>query len=64
MKMPAIGENLKQCENYYRRTCRPRMKWVEENCKYMYKKLTGREFDFGDQTCVDELIELAIEKKF
>ena len=35
-----------------------------ENCIYMYSKLTNKVFDHNNPACVDELIDLAINRKF
>ena len=65
MKRITMDENLHQQECFWRRRAgKPRMKWVNENCKYAYKNLEHEEFDIREQAKIDKLKEHAKDYRF
>ena len=64
MRQPTITNQLVTPGVYTIRVGRPRMKWVQENCKCAYNKQFNEEFDINDETHVARLIKEAEERKF
>ena len=64
MRQPSLGDDLQQQEQVYKRVGRPRLKWIDANCDYMFMKLTGNEFDPEDPENINKLRDLALSRKF
>lgn len=65
MKHATINEYFGQPESpNQKRVGRPRLKWVEENCKYIFRKLENDEFDYNDHTKMEILRNHAMNIAF
>ena len=55
MAYAAIDGDLKHREQFYKKTGKPRMKWVGENCKYVYNSFYNEEFYHIDPTHIENI---------
>ena len=64
MKKTTINEDLTPKEGWRKRVGKPRLKWVTENCKYMYRNLEDAEFTHDNYFQNQMLIHHARERHF
>ena len=64
MKQPTINNTLQIPGIYKRRVGRPRLGWVSENCKWIYKKQFHENYDEHNPDHVQKLIKEAKDRKF
>ena len=64
MRQPSLGENLVQNEQLYRRSGRPRPKWIDSNVDYMFRHLNQREIDRSRNDDIQLLQNQAIGRRF
>ena len=65
MKMPTIDAKLNTPGVWRKRVGRPRLGWVHENCKWTFENTLMRIWDEADEeSCVEQVIEGAIARKF
>ena len=65
MRQPAIDSKLNTPGVVIKRIGKPRMHWVKENCRWIYKSVFDREWDpTNDDECIQTIIEGALGRKF
>ena len=69
MKWPTIDRNLDTPGVFIRRSGKPRMHWVKENCKWVYKHVLEKEWPSEptkeqEQACFIEIVNAAMADKF
>ena len=64
MKQRTINNDLQIPGIYKRRVGRPRLSWVSENCKWIYKKQFQEDYDQNNPEHVQKLTKEAKDRKF
>ena len=64
MKQPTINNTLQIPGIYKRRVGRPRLGWVSENCKWIYKKQFHENYDEHNPEHVQKLLKEAKDRNF
>ena len=64
MKIPTIKDDLTPMDSWNMRVGKSRLKWVTENCKYMYKYMEDDEFEHEDYLKTEVLRNHAMERHF
>ena len=67
MRLPTNDSNLKTPGVFIKRTGKPRLHWVKENCKWVCKYVLGKEWpeDTSLETgCIQEIVHAAMEDRF
>ena len=65
MRLPTIDSKLNTPGVVVRRTGKPRLHWVKENCKWVYKNVLEEDWDEeNDEDCIQEITEGALDRQF
>ena len=58
MRLPTPGVVL-------RRMGKPRLHWVRENCKWVYKDVLGKDWSVEhEEQCIIDIVEAAMDRQF
>ena len=63
MRQPTINKDLRTPGVFTRRPGRPRLDWLDENCKWTYKSVCDSEWGENKDDCAKTIIEGARERK-
>ena len=64
-KKVCTDENLRQKQCVApKRSGRPRQTWRESNCNYAYAKYANDVFSYSDQSKINNLKQIAMDRKF
>ena len=67
MRLPTIDSNLNTPGVFIKRTGKPRLHWVKENCKWVYKHVLEKHWpeDTTLETgCINEIVQAEMEDRF
>jgi len=64
MRQPTINNDLQVPGVFKKRVGRPRLNWVYENCKWVYKKQFNEDYDCNNPEHIEKLRNEALERKF
>ena len=69
MRFPTIDQDLNTPGVSIRRSGKPRLHWVKENCKWVYKHVLKKEWPIEptkeqEQVCITEIVNAATADKF
>ena len=65
MRMPTINRKLNTPSVVLRRSGKPRLHWVEANCKWVYKEVSEKDWDAEqEEQLIQEIVEAAIDRQF
>ena len=67
MRLPTIDSNLNTPGVFTKRTGKPRLHWVKENCKWVYKFVLEKEWPDDtslEKDCITEIVKAAMEDRF
>ena len=69
MRLPTIDRNLNTLGVVIRRTGKPRLHWVKENCKWVYKHVLEKDWPSeptreDEALCIQEIVKAAMEDRF
>ena len=64
MRQPTINNDLQVPGIFKKRVGRPRLNWVYENCKWVFKKQFNEDYDCNDPEHIERLKNEAKERKF
>ena len=67
MRLPTIDSNLKTPGVFTKRTGKPRLHWVKENCKWIYMFVLEKDWPEDstvEQDCITEIVNAAMEDRF
>ena len=67
VRLPTIDSNLNTPGVFTKRTGKPRLHWVKENCKWVYKYVLEKDWPADttlEQDCIAEIVKAAMEDRF
>ena len=67
MRLPTIDSNLNTPGVFTKRTGKPRLHWVKENCKWVYEHVLEKEWPVDtslETECITEIVKAAMEDRF
>ena len=67
MRLPTIDSDLNTPRDFTKRTGKPRLHWVKDNCKWVYKHVLEKDWpeDTSLETeCITEIVKAAMEDRF
>ena len=65
--LPTIDSNLNTPGVFTKRTDKPRLHWVKENCKWVYKSVLEKDWPEDaslEHDCITEIVNAAMEDRF
>ena len=67
MRLPTINSHLETPGVFWKRTGKPRLHWVRENCKWVYKYVLEKEWPVEkslEPIAIEEIVKAAMEDAF
>ena len=67
MRLPTINSRLETPGVFWKRTGKPRLHWVRENCKWIYKYVLEKEWPDDkafEPAVIEEIVKAAMEDTF
>ena len=67
MRLPTINSKLETPGVFWKRTGKPRLHWVKENCKWVYKNVLEKDWPVEknlEPDAIEEIVKAAMEDVF